>query len=207
MSVGVSVKHKYKIQAMKTLLLFILVIVTMGFADSYPQKYRWNVKILIDTAGQRVFKMTAHPEMIGQLADSNINHRPAKSDMAHNKRANKEKRKVTVTAFIIADGIEDDGDYHLVLKDPTGDKTLIGEIPDPAGPELTGYNDLKSLYDTARNFVNKHIGKPPKAVTPLKKPVKVTITGVIFFDKMAHGNGHAENGVEIHPVLGIEGAH
>jgi len=31
----------------------------------------------------------------------------------------------------------------------------------------------------------------------------VKVTGFLFFDKMAHGNGHARNGVEIHPVLKI----
>jgi hypothetical protein len=126
--------------------------------------------------------------------------------MKDNKRAKKEKRKVTVTALIISDGLEADGDYHLVLQSPDGDKTLIGEIPDPDNTKLKGHNELKSKYADARSFVNQQIGTPPKKVTPLAKHVKVKVTGVVFFDKIAHGSGHAENGVEIHPILAIEPA-
>jgi hypothetical protein len=89
----------------------------------------------------------------------------------------------------------------------SGNKTLIAEIPDPSAPKLKGFPDLKKNYTDARNFIKENLGDPPSAVTPLGEPVKVKITGIVFFDKVAHGNGHATNGAEIHPVLKISKAH
>ena len=103
-------------------------------------------------------------------------------------------------------GVEADGDYHLVLQSPNGNKTLIEEIPDQAITKLKNQKDLKGKYLDARSFVNQQIGTPPKKVTALSNKVKVKITGVVFFDKVAHGSGHAENGVEIHRILSIEPA-
>jgi hypothetical protein len=39
--------------------------------------------------------------------------------------------------------------------------------------------------------------KTPREIGP------VFVVGMPFFDKKAHGNGAAKNGIEIHPVLGI----
>jgi hypothetical protein len=44
----------------------------------------------------------------------------------------------------------------------------------------------------------------PGSIHYLDEGANVKITGVVFFDKMAYGNGHATNKVEIHPVLGSE---
>jgi len=40
----------------------------------------------------------------------------------------------------------------------------------------------------------------------IPQPIKLKITGILFFDKKAHGNGHSRNDIEIHPVLGIRKA-
>lgn len=167
------------------------------------QVYRWDVKILIDTAGHRIYKLKPKPETISNLADVNATKRPEKNELNKGKRAETEKRKVTVTAYLIATGIEEDGDYHLVCKALYSKKTLIAEIPAPANKKLKDFPILKADYTKARNEINDKIGTPPHQVTNLTQKRKVRITGIIFFDKMAHGNGHAENGVEIHPVIKI----
>jgi hypothetical protein len=171
---------------------------------SYGQVYRWDTKILIDTAGHRVYKQKATSETISNLANPSSTPRPQADELKKGKRANAEKRKVTITAYITATGIEDDGDYHLVLQALNGKATLIGEIPDPATPKLKGFPTLKNNYSIARHTVDKEIGIPPQKVTLLTKKVKVKITGTVFFDKMAHGNGHAPNGIEIHPILSLQ---
>jgi hypothetical protein len=167
------------------------------------QVYRWDTKILIDSAGLRIYKHNAKPETISNLADGNATVRPQKDEMNHGKRASAEKRKVTVTAYIIATGHEDDGDYHLVCQALFSNKTLIAEIPDPETIKLKGFPGLKTDYAKARNEIDSKIGVPPHQVTDLTKKHKVRITGVLFFDKIAHGKGHAENGAEIHAVTSI----
>ncbi len=167
------------------------------------QVYRWDIKILIDSEGLKIYDQKPNPATISNLADENKTHRPTKKEMSKGKRANAEKRKVTVTAYIIATGREDDGDYHLVCEDINGGKTLIAEIPNPLHPKLKGFPGLKTHYSRARNEIDSRIGTPANEVKQLSKKHKVKITGIIFFDKIAHGKGHAVNGVEIHPVLGI----
>lgn len=181
---------------------FIFCILIFAFSCS-AQVYRWDTKILIDSAGLRLYKHKAKPETISNLANGSATIRPAKDEMTHNKRATAEKRKITVTAYIIATGHEDDGDYHLVCQALFSNKTLIAEIPDPETKKLKGFPGLKTDYAKARNEINTKIGTPPHKVTHLSKKHKVHITGILFFDKIAHGEGHAENGAEIHPVLSI----
>ena len=181
---------------------FIFCILIFALSCS-AQVYRWDTKILIDSAGLRIYKHKAKPETISNLANGNATIRPAKDEMTHNKRASAEKRKVTVTAYIIATGHEDDGDYHLVCQALFSKKTLIAEIPDPKNTKLKGFPGLKSDYAKARNEIDAKIGVPPHQVTDLAKKHKVRITGIVFFDKIAHGKGHAVNGAEIHPALSI----
>jgi hypothetical protein len=58
-------------------------------------------------------------------------------------------------------------------------------------------------YKAARKFIEDNIDETPGSIHYLDEAVKVKITGIVFFDKVAHGNGHALNGIEIHPVLNI----
>jgi hypothetical protein len=184
----------------KSFFIFCILIFTLNCS---AQVYRWDTKILIDSAGLRIYKHKAKPETISNLANGNATIRPAKDEMTHNKRASAEKRKVTVTAYIIATGHEDDGDYHLVCQALFSNKTLIAEIPDPENIKLKGFPGLRANYSKARNEIDNKIGTPPNSVKTLSKKRKVRITGIVFFDKIAHGEGHAENGAEIHPVLSI----
>jgi hypothetical protein len=185
--------------------MFLFLFNVMLFTGpAQGQKLRWDVKLLVDTAGHRVYKMQAQSATVDELATEASNPRPNDKELRKGKRAAAEKRKITVTAFIMEDGREHDGDYHLVLKNLTGDKTLIGEIPDPAASKLDGFKDLRNDYEAARNYVNEKTGRPPSRISPLLSHVKVKITGIVFFDKIDHGNGHAENGAEIHPILKIE---
>jgi hypothetical protein len=184
--------------------LLLITIYYIIIANVNAQVYRWDTKILIDTSGLRIYSIKAEKETISNLASNTSTPRPDAGELKNGKRAEAEKRKVTVTAYIIETGAEEDGDYHLVLKDLTNNKTLIGEIPDPATSKLKGFPGLKGDFTKARQEVNDKIGTPPSRVTKLPQKIKVKITGFVFFDKMAHGNGHAINGVEIHPILSIK---
>jgi hypothetical protein len=90
--------------------------------------YRWDIKVCIDTAGQRVFKKKSAGTSVSELASKKENPRPEKSEIKKGLRAESEKRKVTVTAYLIGMGEEPDGDYHLILKALNSKKTLVAEI-------------------------------------------------------------------------------
>jgi hypothetical protein len=91
-----------------------------------------------------------------------------------------------------------DSDYHLVLRDGSGN-TLIAEIPspscvDPHSPFLNGIQqarqEMDSRFTASSSF--KPVGLP------------VEVTGVGMFD-FPHGqHGHAPNFIEIHPVLSLQ---
>ncbi|MCW3076132.1 MAG: hypothetical protein JWO32_741 [Bacteroidetes bacterium] len=184
---------------------FILIIfATLASLTSMAQSYRWDVKIAIDTAGQRLYDAEAQKETIQNLAQDNNNPTPALKERQKGKRANNEKRKVTIVGYITSTGQEDDGDYHLVVQALNGTQTLIAEIPDPKTPKLKGFPGYRATYTKARSEVDTKIGAPANNVRALKQKHKVIITGIVFFDKHAHGKGHSDNDVEIHPVLSIK---
>jgi hypothetical protein len=101
-------------------------------------------------------------------------------------------------------GSEDDRDYHLVLTNDTRTDSLIAEIPDSSCTKLDHFPALREKYGRAHAFVSEQIETPGSSVEELTTPVKVQVTGFLFFDKMAHGHGHAKNGIEIHPITAIK---
>jgi len=186
------------------LLFFFLLLTTLLSAQGV---YRWDVKIAVDTAGQRIFKTKAEAATISSLASKKDNPRPGKSEIKKGLRAYSEKRKVSVTAYVVGLGKEHDGDYHLILKALKGKKTLVGEIPNPDQPKLEGFPTYKKLFAEARKNVDSDIQIPTGKIKEIE-PVKVIITGYVFFDifeEDGHGNGTAlENAIEIHPILTLK---
>ena len=186
----------------KYILLFLLLpCYALSPIGECGGKYRWDYKICIDPEGIALLNTTAEPTTINALTKHT--NRPIADEM-YMQRATAEKRKVTLTAYVIMCGKEDDEDFHLVLKSTTGKDTLIAEIPDPACPKVKGYPYLVNKYSKARQFVLANIDDSPGGIKPVDKIVKVKVTGIVFFDKIAHGSGHAPNGVEIHPILDIK---
>lgn len=99
---------------------------------------------------------------------------------------------------------EDDGDFHIVVEDlEKPELTMIVEIPDPS---CSGVCDspLNAEIVRARESFTQLFGLPPKRFERLKQTVLVTITGVGFFDFMHRQTGLAQNGVELHPVIGFQ---
>jgi hypothetical protein len=184
--------------------LYLLLIPSLAFVASpfCGGTYRWDYKILVDPLGAKtVYKKTPVTKSIHALAGI---PRPSNAQLG-NHRSLPEQQKVKVTALIVGLGQEADGDYHLILTSPDGADSLIAEIPDPSCKKIKGFPGLKKDYTAARTFIEDNIDQTPGSIHYLEEGVKVKITGVVFFDKTAHGNGHAPNGVEIHPVLQIEG--
>jgi hypothetical protein len=162
--------------------------------------YRWDNKILIDAAGLKLFPKRAKASTIHTVTHY---QRPPNEQLGA-KRGTLEQKKVTVTAWLVGLGKEDnDNDYHLILTSLNSADSMIAEIPDPTCPKLEHFPGLRDKYTIARTFIEEEVDDSPGNIHYIDTPVKVKVTGVLFFDRSAHGNGHSHNGVEIHPVMKI----
>jgi hypothetical protein len=106
-----------------------------------------------------------------------------------------------IDTWIIAHKEEDDGDYHLVLQGDTG-RTMIAECPNPDPAFIGANNPWTDTIKLARADLAKQLN-PQRSLA--KDHVRARITGVVFFDRVHGQDGVAlANGIELHPVLGIE---
>lgn len=102
-------------------------------------------------------------------------------------------------------GTKDDGDYHLVLADPSNRRrTMIVEIADPDCPGAKDSAKVGTLR-AVRSKYDSLFGQPPKGrFKRFEDPPLVFVTGVGFFDAVHGQKGVAPNGIELHPVLDVE---
>ena len=77
---------------MKRKLLLVLYF-QICILYSFAQVYRWDIKILIDSAGLRIYKQKAKPETISNLANVNATPRPEQKELTKGKRARQKKGK------------------------------------------------------------------------------------------------------------------
>lgn len=119
-------------------------------------------------------------------------------------RASDAERTVwRVSVVVIGYKLEADGDYHVVIADEHG-TTMIVEIPDPDcaapgawGPEVRAARAAFLAMLSARGF-------PAPAKKLHRTSIPMVVRGVGFYDKLHGQTGVARNGIELHPVLGIE---
>ena len=101
-----------------------------------------------------------------------------------------------VNATLVEYKLENDSDYHMVIKDAAGN-TMIAELVDPA---CVSGGPFKSLITSARaTFDAKYTASSSFKTAN----VPVQLTGVAFFDFQHGQTGVAPNGIELHPVLKI----
>jgi hypothetical protein len=86
--------------------------------------------------------------------------------------------------------VEDDRDWHIVLRDPESPAiSMIVEIPDP---RCVANTKLQSMLIDAR-----------KALHSVPRKGIAEFDGVGFFDFIHTQRGRARNGFELHPVLAV----
>jgi hypothetical protein len=96
-----------------------------------------------------------------------------------------ERHVFRVTAAVTLVRPEDDGDFHLVLRDAAG-RTMIAESPNGAcDRRATLRRRLQMAAARAR----------------VRLCARASVTGVAFFDFIHGQTGVAPNGIELHPVL------
>jgi hypothetical protein len=87
---------------------------------------------------------------------------------------------------VTLDRLEDDLDYHLVLR--SGSRTMIAETPSPLCTRGATAYRRRQMSDSRR-------------VARICRRARVG--GVAFFDFLHGQTGVAPNGIELHPVLGF----
>lgn len=161
---------------------------------------RGDVKVLSDAAAVRVAVDQVQLVTIEELVTSSPPPRWV-PDLPRQKR---ELRVYEVQADLTGYKLETDGDFHVVLRSRAkGHRTMIVEFPDKAC--LAG-SRVSSEASAARDAFLKLVPKAPGAWRVLKKPIPVSVVGVLFYDRLHGQKGLAPNGVELHPVISISGS-
>lgn len=177
-------------------------------------KERWAVKTLSDDA--RTSVRYDKPVKAGVADLWPLSAAPSELPLGKRRAAPEELTVYTVRARLFKARFVDDPadsqgkgggdhDYHLViaaLRDKSAQpKTMIVEFPDPQCVKAAD-RQPRALMANARTAFEKACGHAPgHSFYDLKGTV--TITGVGFFDR-PHADGRAENGFELHPVLGFK---
>lgn len=148
---------------------------------------RWPVKVLLDADTARV-DWTPRATTVDSLARL---PRPEGSFPTRARVLPVEGQVFRVRARIRQVRVEPDGDWHLILEDPSvRGATLIAEVPDSA---CAGETRWANTYAEVR-----------RRLRTLPRGAIAMFDGVGFFDH-AHGQrGAAPNNVELHPVIRVE---
>jgi hypothetical protein len=164
-------------------------------------KELWDIKTATDTAASKVAARMSHPTL--STVKDLRNEIPPPMPAPGQRSSPVETTVYQIRGMLTHIGLEDDGDYHLVIR--SRDKaslTMIAEVPDPrfaAGSAfLTQIEDVRKKFTT--NYPNETGSHGAKA---LATAVSMTLTGVGFFDFPHNQTGAAPNGIELHPVVGV----
>jgi hypothetical protein len=107
----------------------------------------------------------------------------------------------TIDGEIIACKLEDDVDFHIVVQGDTGE-TMIVEVPDPDARFVDPSSPWVDAIKSARSEIANQLS-PERELKKVRRAAR--ITGVGFFDRVHGQAGVAStNGIELHPVLGVE---
>ncbi|SRR5216684_2434807 len=173
------------------LSIIFLLLASAAFACG---KERWPVKVGTDRDAVKV-DVTPQSSNIAALATL---HAPPHPLSRKNSRFAIEFKTYEISGVLTLIKKEADEDYHLVITDPDDDEaTMIVESPSP--------NCARgSVFLDQIKAVRKVIDGKLAPVRGKKHPnVAVTAMGVAFFDPIHGQEGVAENGIELHPLLGI----
>jgi hypothetical protein len=172
--------------------LFLIASVALALAPpaSSCGSERWPVKTLTEPdAGSVDF---SHPHRATVAA---LGALPVQAG-GQDSRSLTERRVYSVGATLLKAKREEDGDYHLVLRD--GRASMIAESPDSACTRGAQHRfamfRARRKLDAVLGQLNSHwryVG------------LRVRIVGVLFFDRPHGQRGHAPNYAELHPITAL----
>jgi hypothetical protein len=158
---------------------------------------RWPVKTLADPDARRISK-TAVKGTVDKLARLQVG-----AGFQGARGAGAELKRVKLIAKLVGIKAESDGDFHLVIKDPTTGMKMIAEFPNQTCTHGASAK-LRANMQAARVAVVDACGFAPNSGYRHLTGT-VSVTGIPFFDFLHRQTGHAPNGVELHPVLAFAG--
>jgi hypothetical protein len=156
---------------------------------------RWPVKVATDADAQRI---VAAPEPSNIALLSQILAPLHPENRRDSRYAPTELKTFEVTGSLIVIKPEDDQDYHIVVQDQRG-RTMIVESPHP---DCATRSRFEQEIKAVREKIDAHFGGPiMRRIRP--QNLRVSVTGVGFFDRIHGQTGVATNGIELHPILEI----
>ena len=156
---------------------------------------RWPVKVASDPDAQRI---VAAPEPTNIALLSQILAPLHPENRRDSRYAPTEPKTFEVTGSLIVIKPEDDQDYHIVIRDQRG-RTMIVESPHP---DCATGSRFGQEISAVRSKIEAHFGGPILRKTRPQN-LRVSVTGIGFFDRKHGQEGVATNGIELHPILEI----
>jgi hypothetical protein len=185
-------------------IIFAALFIPLALAGIFKHEKmteRWLVKTVCDCDTNTLeCKQALHSSIEEQDALRRPNITAATS------RCKNERTLYEFNAYLLGVKQETDGDYHLVLRSPYSEATLIAEIPNAAGPEARD-SPFAPRFIMARTAVDSLLGFEPQArIHWLTKPTHIHVEGIGFFDEkhMIPQEGAAPNARELHPIIKLE---
>lgn len=154
---------------------------------------RWEVKTLQDDEADQIKWRSKASTVHEQLQFP----KPAYHD--DNPRDPTELQVYRIDCILLTYVEEDDGDWHLVIKDLRTNEKMTVEVPDPACPEIT-HPKLSKLALLRRRIVAQ-VGPVKQRHRAAAPGTRMRVWGVGFFDKKNHPVGFS--GRELHPVINL----
>jgi len=193
----------------KMIGLVIMSLFFVGITQNYAQQkslqcgqWRGDVKTLTDKEGAALLKAKPVEKELGMILDAKapgMLDEKSETDKTQ-PRFPSEKEVVEFTAFITTITITDsDHDFRMVLKSPGSDATFLGELPNPDCATFDKFPAQRNLFRKTWKELSVIMDKISKD----SKPLKVKITGVLFWDAPRGERGASSSGLEIHPVLSV----
>ncbi len=145
---------------------------------------RWPVKTWED-ADAALVDTTPRPTTISALAALEI---PEVPYPANARLAPVERTRYVVRAQIARLTTEEDGDWHVILRDPDDPRrTIIAEVPDPRCVRSSG---RQAVYAAVRDSLRR-----------VPRQGMAVVHGIGFWDFLHTQKGGAANGIELHPIV------
>jgi hypothetical protein len=195
---------------MRRIIWLPLFLAVVASADEKVGQERWDVKTLTDSRAAGIID-TKQPTTVAKLA---LLRPPASvADDSPRGLGPEEWNTYRVVGYLRGFNLETDGDYEVMLSDsPKSDKNdparktlLCVEIVKPeyvgkkaAASQIAKFRAVRKQFEKIAQVKGGKV-----AYTWLRRPVKVEVTGVGFWDER-HGQRGLWNAFELHPVTGIK---
>lgn len=174
---------------------------------------RWPVKVGADQGAQNIDLSRPTPTTVQSLVAAsrpipNQQYSGTFGDQVRATRFDKELTYLSVPCLIVGAKWENspatgDGDFHIVIADPTNPSTtMIAEIPDPK--YVPSESPFGTMIAKVRSTFSGMAGNVTETFKTFPTPIAATVSGIGFWDFKHGQTGVAGNAIEIHPVLSIE---